>query len=82
MRSDLMYAVKVHMATGIINTGPYQTKEEANSLAADIAFGDVNTFDTLNTFDTQRKGRAYLSELPNYVEVIPFVPKEYRYDDA
>jgi len=71
-----MYAVKVHMTTGIINVGPFHTKEEATAMASDIAFGDVNTF------DTQRKGRAYLSTLPEYVEVIPFVPKEYYNDNA
>lgn len=71
--AEMQYAVKIKMKySGSYSVGPYNDRKEAEGIAADIAFGDVNTI------KTQRGSTLYICTDPEAVEVVPFIRKDDR----
>lgn len=66
------YAIKIRTASGgMYSVGPYDTLQEAETMAEDIAYNG-----NLSRLRTQKHGLLYLCDQPEVVEIIPFKMKE------
>ncbi len=74
--ANTQYAVKIRMkCTGSYSVGPYDSMDEARSVAEEIVSGERESI------KTQRGSLIFLCDDPEVVEIVPFTRRDKEDDE-